>query len=115
MLVCHLQHGARLLRIEGRERIDRIAFGVNVGQSHGNAPSARDRHLGKRHGQTAVAAVVICERELLFDDLLHRVEESLHRLRIRVGRLPAELVVHLRKAAASQTVLGMAKIDIDEA
>ena len=106
---------ASFLGEENGERIDRIAVGVRIRQVHRYALSAGDGHLGERDGESAVAAVMVGERKLLRNDLLHRVEERLHGLRVRIRRLLAKLVVHLRETAAAEAVLGMSKIYIDEA
>ena len=107
ILLRNLKDGARLF---GEEHLQRIA----VRQLHPHAASARDRHFGKRHRQSAVAAVVVGERQLPLHDLLHRVEEPLHALRIGIGVLAAELVVHLRETTAAKSVLPMPQVNINK-
>ena len=114
LFISYLQHRARFLGEENRQRIERVAGGIRIWQRHGEPLAAGDRHLGERHGHATIRAVVVGERKTALHDLLHRVEERLHGLRIGIRVFVAELVVHLREAAAAKTVRTPAEINKDE-
>ena len=107
VLLGDLENRAGLLVEEDLQRIA-------VRQLRDNAAAARDRHFGERGDKTAVGTVVVRERELITDDLLHRIEETLERRRIGVGMRIAELTVDLRQRRGAQRHLAIAEIDVDE-
>ena len=55
ILLRHLQHSTRFL---GEENLQRIA----LRQFNPHTTSARDRHFGERHRNSAIAAVMVGER-----------------------------------------------------
>ena len=103
----HGEHRAQLLGEQARDRIVAEAADLDV-----QADAARERHLGQRHEQAAVAAIVVRGDQARRRQLLHRREQALEQRGIvEVGRRLAELAVDLRQRRAAQPVLAAPEID----
>ncbi len=105
VLFAHLQNRARLF-------VEKLFQDVAIRQFRHKTPSARDRHFGERDRETAVAAVVVGEREPALHDLLHRVEEVLQKRGVRVRGGIAQLPVDLRERRRPERIFPVGKVHI---
>ena len=107
--VGHLDHGTGLL---GEQRCHGIGDRTEIGM---DARVRRKRHLGQRHEQPAVGAVVVGEQPTGRGEFADGGEETAEQGRVvDVGRHVTERAVHLREAGPAEARLAGTEVDHEQ-